>query len=437
MFLKILNYLDGYVTITLPEECLEKFVNMATTRGIYLWGITNAAGNQVALNARLRDVQPLRHVARMTRCRFHIINRSGLPFFIGKLRRRRALLGGALCFVIALYALSSFIWFIDITGNQSVTEDKIARVAREAGLYRGAPKRSLDTAELEKTIMQQVNDLAWVGVSVDGTRVLIKVVEKVLPPDNGEHPVDIVALKDGLIKEILVLSGHPLVREGDTVTSGQVLISALIPPPEIEEESKPNAAEGEAEKEQQLTLQYVHARGIVRARIWYDVYNEIKLEEQVTKPTGSEITKLCMKIGGKEIILMGPHQVPYVHYTEHRDVKRLPEWRNIKVPVEVITVKYTEQGTYTNKLSRSEARRLAETQALDELRSQMPSGAKILNTQVREVKTAGEEDIVRVRVQVETLEEIGMEKPHQQDGGGSGIVDPKHGNQADGNQNNH
>jgi similar to stage IV sporulation protein len=317
-----------------------------------------------------------------------------------------------------------------------VGEEKITQVVREAGLYRGVPKWSVDTAQLEKTIMQQVSGLAWVGVFVDGTRVEIKVVEKVLPPDNGGQPVDIVAKKDGLIKEILTLSGHPLVQEGDTVTAGQVLISAAIPPPEIEEEDNSNTDAVEEDEQQQPAMQYVHARGIIRARVWYDGYDEIKLEERVKRPTGQEITKLCMKIRGKEIILMGPRQVPYINYAEQTDVKRLPAWRNINIPVEFITVKYVEQDTYTNKLDRSEARHLAEIQAMEELRSQMPDGAKILKKQVREVKTADEEDIVRVRVQVETLEEIGKDKPHQSDGGGSGLFDGKHGDKSSGNQNN-
>jgi len=430
MFLKILNYLYGFVTITLPAECLEKFINMATTRGIYLWGITNADKNWVALNVRLRDVQPLRHIARMTRCRFHIITRNGWPFLIVRLRRRGALLGGALFFVIVLYALSNFIWVIDITGNKLISTDKIAGVIRHAGMYRGVPKWSVDAAELEKSIMQQVNGLAWVGVTVDGTRLEVKVVEKVLPPNNSAQLMDIVASKDGLIKEILVLSGHPLVQEGTTVTAGQVLISGAIPPPILEEDK--NDTDTADENEQRLQVQYVRARGIVRARVWYDGYDEVKLQEQIKKPTGQEVTKLCMKIRGKEIILMGPRQAPYTHYAEHSEVKRLPVWRNIKVPVEFITVKYIEQDIYLNKLSRTEARRLAGKRTLEIMRSQIPDNAKILKTQLREVETGNEESIVRVRVIMETLEDIGVEKPHRSEGGGFGIVDGKVGNSSNG-----
>ena len=432
MFGKILNYLNGYVTITLPDECLEKFVNMATARGIYLWGITNLIGNRVALNVRLMDVFLLRHIARMTHCRFHIISRSGWPFLITRLRRRKALLGGALLFVIVLYTLSSYVWFIDIKGNKSISDSQLTGVLQQVGVHRGMTKRSVDAAELEKFLIQRLSGLAWVGVTVDGTRLNVEIVEKVLPPDNGAQIMDLVAQKDGLIKEVLVLSGHPLVQEGDTVTAGQVLISAVIPPPEVAEDEQGNSDAVE-EDESQQQVQFVHARGIVRARVWYDGYEEVKLREQQKRPTGQQITKLCMKIGSKEIILMGPRQVPYANYIEHAEMKSLPSWRNIDVPVEFIRVKYVEQSMYEHEFSPAEARRLAGEEALEKLRIQMPERVKILNTDLREVKTANEEDIVRVRVTVETLEEIGVEKPHRADGGGYNIVEGKDADAINGN----
>jgi similar to stage IV sporulation protein len=431
LLFKILSFLCGYVTITVPEECLEKFINMATARGIFLWGITATGANRVALKVRLSGVQPLRHVARMTRCRFKITGRAGLPFLISRLSRRKALLAGALVFVVTLYLLSTFVWFIEVTGNKRVETEAIEQAARRAGLYRGVPKWSLDTAEIEANIARQVPGLSWVGMQVDGTRVRIEVVEKVLPPDSGgEQKVDVVAAKDGLIKEILVLSGHPVVSEGDTVTAGQVLISAAIPPPENFYENEGGEQEegaGEEPEDKQEPVQYVHARGIVRARVWYEGYGEMKLVERGTVLTGREITKLCIKIGAKEIILMGPGQVPYKFYGARTDVKRIPAWRNINIPVEFITVKYFEKEPYSRTYSRVEARRMAGKRALTGIKMQIPKSARILDQRVQVVETAEPEDIVRVRAIVETLEEIGVEKPHQFDRGGSGLVGGKRG----------
>jgi len=327
---------------------------------------------------------------------------------------------GALIFVAALYVLSSFVWFIEVTGNKLVTDQAVEQVARQAGLKQGVPRWTLDVPTLEETILDQVPGLSWVGVYVEGTRVYIKVVEKKLPPpDETGHPVDVVAVKDGLVKEILVLSGHPEVKEGDTVTSGQVLISAAIPPPVIDEEKEAPDGEDALEPKEQQPLRYVHARGIVRARVWYEGVANMKLMEKGAEITGRETTRFGIKLGSKEIILIGPRKLPFEHYALDIEVKRAPVWRNINLPVELLTVRYYEEKLYTRSYTRDEARRLAGRNALDSIREQLPEGAKIVNERLEEVETTGF-GTVRVRAIVETLEDIGIDKPYQYRGGGSG-----------------
>mgnify|MGYP000117921514 CR=1 FL=1 len=418
LLFKILSYLGGFVTISVPEECLERFINMATARGIFLWGIMETGADRVALKVRLSGVRPMRHVARMTRCRFRIEARAGLPFVIGRLKRRKTLLGGALLFMVVLYMLSSFIWEIKVTGHKRVDEQVIEQLARQSGLYRGALRWAVNERAVEDVILRQVPGLSWVSVHIEGTRARIEVVEKKLPPrDGAERPFDVVADKDGLVKEILVFSGHPLVKEGDTVAAGQVLISAAVPPPTL-----PDASSPETGDEQAGEVRYVHARGIVRARVWYKGYGEKKLVEKGLRRTGREITKLGIKIDDKEIILMGPREVPFQHFGQQVFSKSLPAWRNIRLPVEFITVKYFEQKPYVKRYGVKEAERLAGEEALARIRRRIPPGAGVLQVKQQVVKTAGYEDMVRVKVLVETLEDIGMEKPHRGDRGGSGAV---------------
>lgn len=433
LLFRLLSRLLGYVTITVPEDCLEKFVNLAVSRGIFLWDIAGVGTGRVALKVRLRGVQPLRHVARMSRCRFRIVERHGLPFWTSRMRQRRAMTAGALLFVLALYVLSSFVWFIEVTGNQRVTDEVVEQVARRAGLKLGVPRWTVDVATLEEAILEQVPGLSWVGVYVDGTRVYIKVVEKKLPPpDQTGRPVDVVAVKDGLIKEILVLSGHPLVQEGDTVSAGQVLISAAIPAPETSEQEKEAGEDDETglEPAEEQPVRYVHARGIVRARVWYESVGEQELVERGTRPTGREITRFGIKIGTKEIILVGPRELPFQHYRVYVEGQGVPGWRNLSVPVELLTVKYLEEKPYSRRYTRQEARRMAGRMALEGIRGQLPPEAKIVDQRLEEMEPPETGGPVRVRAVVETLEDIGAEKPHQFRGGGSGIVDGERGNQG-------
>lgn len=413
LLFKFISYLAGYVMITVPQHCVEKFVNLAITRGILLWDITNTGADRVLVKVRLNNVQPLRHVARMTRCRFKITGKVGLPFLMGRLKRRKALPAGALIFIIALYALSSFVWTVEVMGNKDIATEAIEQVAREAGLHRGVLKWSVNPAWMEDEILRQVPELSWVGVQMDGTRVRIEVVEKVLPVgDDDGKPVDVVAAKDGLIKEILVLSGNPLVEEGESVRAGQVLITAAIQPPDKDDNSleEENSADWQEARE---PVQYVRARGFIRARVWYEGYGEMQLVERGVAPTGREKTRLGIKIGAKEIILMGPRVAPYTSYDLHTDAKKLPAWRNLSLPVELIKVKYFEKEQYIKNHGLNQARRLAGEQAWAVVEAQLPPGARILNRRSQVVDTALPEGLVRVKVVVETLEDIGMEKPYQ------------------------
>ncbi|RKO66236.1 sporulation protein YqfD [Desulfofundulus salinus] len=412
MFLfRLMNFIIGYVTITIRGEVPEKFINMAAARGIFLWDITRLGEQTMRANVRLNAVRPLRHIARRTRCRFHITWRVGLPFLWMRLARRKALAFGAVLFVLGLYLLSSFVWTIEVTGNRRVPTKDILSVASGAGLNRGVPKWRLDCPAVERTLKTKLPTISWAGVYVKGTRVTIEVVEKTLPEEKNQSPAHITAIKAGLIKEVLVFSGHAAVKEGDTVVPGQILISGIIPPPEEPRPEQLPATETQREQSVPRRPTYVHAAGIVRARVWYEGYGEAPLVENGERFTGRQVTRVCMKIKGREIILAGPQKIPFLHYQTETSVKKPPPWRNLQLPVELVISKYREVENYRLVRDRAEARRLAGERALHAVQKQLPQGARIVHKQLDELVVKEPESLVRVKAFVESLEEIGTEQP--------------------------
>lgn len=413
---KFLSFLTGYVRIMVWGENLEKFINMAAGRGIFLWDISRLDKDRILVNARLSAVHPLRHIARKTKCRFEFRERQGLPFILSRVRRRKSLLVGAGLFLVGMYLLSSFVWFVDIQGNKKITDEQILRSAAGAGLKRWVFKWNFEPVEVETAIREDLPQISWVGVNVRGTRVVIQIAEKVTPGVKGEYPAHIVASKAGLVKEILVLAGNPAVREGDTVVPGQLLISGIIPPQEkAAEPGSPEQNGGQTEEDSGKVKpgesSIVHAKGLVRARVWYEGYGEALLAEKMSRPTGLVISRLCMKIGTKEIILKGPKNISPGNYKEERVVKKPLQWRNLTVPVELITESYLELENYSEQRTRDQALELARQKALAGVAGKMPSGARVLIREVKEVEVKNPENIVRVKVFLESLEEIGVEKP--------------------------
>ncbi|OPX87069.1 sporulation protein YqfD [Pelotomaculum sp. PtaB.Bin117] len=407
LLFKIMSYFIGYISILVTGRAPEKFINMAASRGIYLWDILRVSDDAVLLKVRLHDVKPLRHIARRTGCRFHVKSKIGLPFVAGRLKQRKALAFGAAFFLITLYFLSSFVWFIEVRGNEQLTTAEVMDIAAEAGLSRGMPKWRIEPARVETKIMEDLPLVAWTGVYFKGTKVTIEVVERVVPGEKDPRPAHLVAAKAGVIREVLVIDGHPAVKENTTVTPGQILISGEIPP--LEETPKPG---DNGPPKIIRPARYVHARGIVRARVWYEAYGEARMIETGERLTGRSKKQFSIKYKSKEIILTNNQNAPFEHYQTESDIKRLPKWRNIDVPVELVTVKYLELTAYRDERSRDDARRAAEATALETAENRIPQGAVIQGRWVEEVGSSHSESegLIRVKAVIETIEDIGIEK---------------------------
>ena len=104
--------------------------------------------------------------------------------------------------------MSSFIWFVEVTGNNNVKTNQIIITAAKYGVYQGAAKWNFSRSEVEEGILRDLSSLSYVKVDIRGVKARIEVVEKVLPSDEITGPCHIVASKDGIIEDILI-PGRP------------------------------------------------------------------------------------------------------------------------------------------------------------------------------------------------------------------------------------
>ncbi|MCG9967047.1 sporulation protein YqfD [Pelotomaculum terephthalicicum JT] len=409
MFFKLMSYFIGYVVIIVTGKAPERFINMAASRGIYLWDISRTGENAFLLKVRLHAVKPLRHIARRTGCRYSIESRKGLPFSIVRIRRRKALALGFVFFLGTLYFLSSFVWFIEVRGNERLTAAEVLGAAADSGLSRGKPKWKIEPEQVEARILERLPLVAWTGVYIKGTKVTIEVAERIVPEEEDRRPSHIVAAKAGMIKEVLVLNGNPLIKEGDTVAPGQVLISGEIPPL-LDDSAKQGEGNKKEEPKAIRPAYYVHARGIVRARVWYEGYGEAQVIETGYRFTGRSKKRVSLKYNSQEKILLDSENIPFEHYEVVTSVKKLPQWRNLDPPVELVTVKYLELAAYCDERSREDTCKAAEEAALEAVMKQLPRDAIVQGRWLEDVSAGRDENVVRVKAVLETVEDIGKEK---------------------------
>ena len=108
----------------------------------------------------------------------------------------------------------------------------------------GISKNKIQDTIIEKELESIDDRILWVRVRIEGVSLKVKVIEKVNPPDLEENTInDCISKMDGEVKKIYVKSGTAVVKPGDMVKEGDVLIKAQDGKEGLEYEEMPSRPE--------------------------------------------------------------------------------------------------------------------------------------------------------------------------------------------------
>ena len=403
---KIWTYLLGYLVLVVKGPHPERFMNLAFTRGVYLWDLVWTGPDTLLVNVYAQSFRAIRHIARQSNCRVRIQRKRGLPFFFYRFRRRRMLLAGAFIFCLLLYFLSSLIWTVDVSGARKISPARVKALAASAGLRPGNFRFQVQRDNVAKYLLRELPGITYAEVEV-GPRSKVRIIEKSAAPSTS-GTCNIVAKKDGIIDSILTLKGQSAVKEGDLVKKGQVLISGAIYPPAPEPDPDNPKPPPPAKP-----LRYVEAQGIVHSRIWYRFYGEAPKDEILEEKTGRKTKIFCIDLADQQIIIKGPRHIPYQDYRSQTKRSKIPRWRNITLPVEFVTIEAEEIRRVRLRRSFEEAVDAAAKRARENAVKGIPARAVPVRRQYKVIGTR-DDNPVRVVLTVETREEIGIPRKFQQ-----------------------
>ena len=174
-----------------------------------------------------RDYSAAAAIAARSQCELARISSRGGALLARRLRRRIALLTAAVVCFALLAAGSLFVWEIDISGCESVTEGEVRRALASAGVAEGSFWPAWDADAVKNHLLLEIPELAWAGVSVSGSRAEVRVRERIERPElaNDGAPGSITAAASGIIERMEVYEGAPAVSVGDAVAAGETLVS--------------------------------------------------------------------------------------------------------------------------------------------------------------------------------------------------------------------
>ncbi len=303
IFLNFLRLFRGTVTFEAHGVFFEKFLLLCTQQEIPVF-TPKRKDEVLTASVNASDYRKLKKPAKKAGLRLHIREKHGIPFLISRYHARLGIVFGIIAFLCILTILSNFLWSVKIIGIENANENEILAQLESLGLKTGRYIPSIDVRELEQRFLLQNDQISWIAININSSVAEIRVHERVDSPEfflKDDTPCDIVACETGVIRYMEVYTGQPMVKTGDTVTEGELLISGIT------ESSKGNT-------------DFVHARGKVLASVWETATFDVNLTQTYRSDTGQKKSFYKVKIFGWEIPLYFSENVSFDAYEETQDI---------------------------------------------------------------------------------------------------------------------
>ncbi len=362
---KVLEFLKGNITIEAEGDFLERFLNICMRRGIYLTNVKRLNDRKINARMGIDGFRQVRPIAKKTRTRVRIQNRSGMPFLLHRYRKRRFALGGVVVFFAILWYLSTHITGIDIVGTERLAKGEVEKGLKEFGLYRGAAVESVDRRLVQNKMMTAFDDIAWIGVNIRGSRAYIEVRERLdteIAVDT-DIPCNIVASRDGIIRGLEVRAGQTVVVLGEMVEKGDLLVSGAM-------DSKV------------VGIRYAHSDGEVFAETIYKKTSEYPLEFTEKVFTGKEAVRYTIEGFGARLRLFLNDRPPFEYRDKETETVQFDLFKKKLPPFVRTKTIYREYIPQKRTRTEEEAGNLGKEELCRMLEKELEGKAQILTRQV-------------------------------------------------------
>lgn len=282
-----LKHLKGVVIVQIEGYFTERFINLCKINNVKIWDIRNIVSGVIRFKIDISEFKKLKPIAKKTKCSVKIKSKEGLYFTFHKYRKRKIFAILSVILVLVSIIFSTFIWNIEITGNSYISSEEIKSALKNSGIYIGKNKTFINKKDVTNNMRVALSDLSWIGIEIDGTKAVVKVVEKTKMDEEDiqeDTCGNIIADKSGFITKIIPENGTALLKTGSYVEEGNILIEGVIYSKLMEPE-------------------YVPAKGIVKINSEYNFSKEYYFENIIKNYNNKIRYSVGITIDSKEYMI--------------------------------------------------------------------------------------------------------------------------------------
>ena len=294
----------------------EKIINLCAKNRIAVWNV-HYGNNKIRLFITVKDFKRLPKILKRSGLRLHILNKTGFPFFINRYKRRFGIFAGIVIFFAVLQFMSGFIWIIEVEGNKTVTDREILAICKDLGIEIGVKRNSIDTKNTPQDLLLKTDKLSWGSFNIEGCKLTVNVTEIVPKTEDNTVATNLKAAKDGIIEKIDVTSGNPVVKVGDIVKKGDLLVSGIT--------------------ETMRDTKFVHSIGTVTAKTEETITLFEPFIKKTETPIGKTAKRRVLEIFGIKIPLyIGKEKGNFRTEFNCKNLKLLSQ----NIPIKIYTKKF-------------------------------------------------------------------------------------------------
>lgn len=153
----------------------------------------------------------------------------GIPRFLTKYSNRHGILLGIILFSIFVPLSQNYVWYMDVKGCENISHKSVIENLEALGFTYGTNFKKIDFDYLRHNYLAANDDLSWISINMQGTYAHIEVRELQDPPKKETSGcTNIVASENGQIVIVESFEGTPVVKPGDFISKGELLISGIM-----------------------------------------------------------------------------------------------------------------------------------------------------------------------------------------------------------------
>ena len=223
---KIDAFVFGYRKLKINPESLS-----TVTEILLRAAISSSINNDGTITVRERDFEKTKKIL-SGRVDFTYSVPLGLVGFVRRIRNRWSIVIALMISVLITYLSSEIVWDVRVEGNDKLTDSEITIGLSDLGFGIGDVWRVKNLSEIETAYLNSNDSISWININRRGMVAYVRVIEKdeqEIVPEKHDGPSNIVSSIDCVIEEITVKQGTAMVKPGDTVKKGDLLVAGFLP----------------------------------------------------------------------------------------------------------------------------------------------------------------------------------------------------------------